>query len=76
MYNAFIKDLPRSSAFMLLFISRGIEFWGVAMNYLMDPLQVLQKRCICIISHVHPHENTAPFAKNLHILLLYDLYVF
>ena len=42
----------------------------------MDPLQVLQKRCIRIISHVHPREHTAPFAKDLHILLLYDLYLF
>ena len=59
---------------MLPFISRGIEFWGVAMKYLMNALQVLQKRCIRIISHVHPRENTAPSAKDLHILLLYDLY--
>ena len=59
---------------MLPFISRGIEFWGVAMKYLMDPLQVLQRRCIRIISNIHPHEHTTPFAKDLRILLLYDLY--
>ena len=76
------KFLPKTcliliyNAFMLPFISRGIEFWGVAMKYLMDPLQVLQKRCIRIISHVYPREHTAPFAKDLHILLFYDFYFF
>ena len=76
------KFLPKTclilmhNAIMLPFISRGIECWGVAMKYLMDPLQVLQKRYIRIFSHIHPREHTTPFAKDLHILLLYDLYFF
>ena len=74
------KFLPKTfliliyNAFMLPFISRGTEFGGIAMKYLMDPLQAIEKRCIRIVSHVHPREHTAPFTKDLHILLLYDLY--
>ena len=50
--------------------------WGGAYNSVLQPLYILQKKAIRLISNSHYLEHTAPLFKSLELLNIYQIFKF
>ena len=56
------------------FLSYCICVWGGVAKYLLQPLVVLQKRMVRVITHSHYLEHTPPLFKEQRMLTLMNIY--
>ena len=61
-------------AFIFPFLTYGIEFWGQATAYRLQPIRVVQTPCNRIIYKVDPRSHCLSLAKMLKLLMIDDLY--
>ena len=50
--------------------------WGGAYNIVLQPLYILQKKAIRLISNSHYLEHTAPLFKSMELLNIYQIFKF
>ena len=62
-------------SFVYPYLIYGIEIWGNASNIHLDPIIILQKRCIRIITFSHYLESTIPLFRTLEILNLKQIVI-
>jgi len=55
-------------------LNYGIIFWGSAADVHIEPLRVLQKRCLRFVAKAGYLAHTVPIVKQLHLLMLDDIY--
>jgi hypothetical protein len=63
-------------SFIYPYLCYGIEVWGNTFDCYINPLFILQKKAIKIITCSKKKTKSAPLFKDLEILKLKDLYVF
>lgn len=58
------------------YLSQNIIVWGKASACYLEPLVILQKRMICLITNSEFLEHTDPLFSKLKILKLHDIYIY
>ena len=61
-------------SFIYPYLHYGIIAWGKTTNNYLNPLSILQKRAIRLISSAHKFDHTAPLFKKLGLLKLENIY--
>ena len=56
------------------YLTYCVEVWGNAQQIYMEPLFILQKKVVRIMTSAHPYSHTDPIFKQLHILKLNQIY--
>ena len=56
------------------YIDYGISLWGSAAQTALKPIDVLQKKALCIITNSAYNAHTDPLFKNQNILKVKDLH--
>ena len=64
------------NAFVLPHLNYCVELWGNACMTYLQPLRVMQKKCIRLLCGVPATTHCKPLANELQLLLLDDIYVF
>ena len=64
------------NAFVMPYLIYCIELWGNACTTHLNPIQLLQKKCIRYICNALSLAHCKPLAKSIHALLFKDLYTF
>ena len=60
--------------FVMPYLTYCIELWGNACTTYLNPIQLLQKKCIRYICNAQCLAHCKPLAKSMHALLFKDLY--
>ena len=63
-------------SFLYPYLNYCIEVWGSAAQYRLQPLVLLHKRVIRILTSAGYRDHTAPLFKQLKIMTIYELYLF
>ncbi len=62
------------NAFVMPYLTYCIELWGNACTTYLNPIQLLQKKCICYFHNAPCLAHCKSLAKSIHALLFKDLF--